>query len=69
MRIAKLESITYDPHSQSISFNGLNPLSRRKQATISIADCQSFIAVLQDMVAGQNASYVTYAELPNSGQS
>ncbi|PWL18122.1 hypothetical protein DKP76_10405 [Falsochrobactrum shanghaiense] len=61
MRIAKINTIAYDPESKTLSFTGLNRFSRPRQGSIFIDDEVKFIEIIHQVLANSALSSVDFA--------
>lgn len=62
MRVVKVNTISYDPQSRTLTFSGLNRFSRRKQAAIQIDDDVQFIEIIHQLLARSEHSSVEVAD-------
>lgn len=67
MRIAKINTIAYDPDSKTLSFTGLNRFSRSRQGSVFIDDEVKFIETIHQLLADSNKSSVDFAAKLRSG--
>jgi len=62
MKIVKIDTINYDPHSKLLSISGVNRFSKKKNNTVFIEDEAKFVEILHHLLANSGASSVNYVD-------
>lgn len=57
MRIVKVNTVSYNPQSSTLTFSGFNRFSRTKEVSLFIDDDVKFIEVIHQLLA--NADHAT----------
>ncbi len=62
MKMVKIDTINYDPDTKTLTFRGLNRFSRKKRATLFIADEPALLEALHQVIANPKGSTLDFSD-------
>jgi len=62
MKIAKIETVTYDPATKILSVSGVNRFSKKRNNAVFIEDEAKFLEIVHHLLASSETSSVNYVD-------